>query len=1148
MKRFIVSLAVIITFISAAATTNTSVPESGATAAGSKSNIAQLHIPFIKNVGQIDSDVAFYADTFGGAVVVKNGGELELVVPHRGDDNAGYSVINESFIGANVKRIEGTEATVTRVSYFLGNQPDRWRSNIPTYETVTMGDIYKDIELTLKAYDNNVEKLFHVRPGADPAAIRIKVKGTRSIGVTEQGLLALNLTDCVVMYSQPRAYQVVNNETRPIEVAYHVDGDSYGFKLGEYDTSEELIIDPLLQATYFGGSGNDEVRDIGIAPSDSLYVVGSTNSVISSFSLTPDGTDAFVAWFSPALTQLQHVSFIGGSIGRNEEARAIAFRSTGTDTFDVYVAGYTTSPNLAGVETGVSADDLFADAGEETEGFVAWFSSDLATLNRSSYYGGGTAAAIGNDPEDYINAIAINNDGLFIAGTTTSNDIPMVTPTPDPAPSFDTFIGGNSDSFVAQLSFDLTSLSAATYLGGTGDDETADLVLDNTTVYVAGHTDSTDFAGVTAGSYQDTLKGSTDAFVTAVDLSLTGTVNSTYIGGTLGEETKAVANTGTGITDTLLYLAGNTVSDDFPLGAATATFAAPNDSFVARINKDLAADYQATYIGGNGADLLYGMTLYKEGIVFNIDTDSVYVTGGTRSASFQGSVYGEQEFLVGTEDAFIMRIDTLLTDAADYQMTYLGGSESSSEWGDAIVVDAINGVYIGGVTDADDFPGTSSGAVPTYSAGRDGFVSRHGLTLQYVTEIRVSPTLPIDFEEVTALDTSDPVEISIINAGTENDLIIQQPIELSDTTNYTLTVTGTDSACADLTTPYVVKPTENCKIWVTFNPQVGSAVPYDTTIIIRSNDFDEGEKVISLTGTGGTDSDGVPDKEEMGPTGSNPNYDGNDDGIADFEQASAASLHSQNDAFYTTIATTDSNLKLENVASVPLPATLPEGVQAPFGYYSFAVTGMPAGGSAEVKFFLNATGTVVLTGDEEPDSFLKYGQQPADPGSFSWYEFSFDDNTGTGATTELTTVTLSLVDGQRGDDDLDANGRILDPGAPVKVKADTTTNLVDTSGSSLCFIATAAYGSYLHEDVKVLRDFRDEYMLTHTLGRTFVAAYYEYSPPVADLISQSETLRTLTRWLLTPLVFSIKHPYLALLMLIGAGLMVTHYRKRTASI
>ena len=108
------------------------------------------------------------------------------------------------------------------------------------------------------------------------------------------------------------------------------------------------------------------------------------------------------------------------------------------------------------------------------------------------------------------------------------------------------------------------------------------------------------------------------------------------------------------------------------------------------------------------------MALHKEASAFDIGTDSVYVTGSTMSLTGFPNAQGEQEFLVGTEDAFVMRIDATLTDAATYQMTYLGGTESASEFGYAIAIDAINGVYTGGVTTAADFPGSLGGAVPTY--------------------------------------------------------------------------------------------------------------------------------------------------------------------------------------------------------------------------------------------------------------------------------------------------------------------------------------------------------------------------------------------------------------------------------------------------
>ncbi len=73
-------------------------------------------------------------------------------------------------------------------------------------------------------------------------------------------------------------------------------------------------------------------------------------------------------------------------------------------------------------------------------------------------------------------------------------------------------------------------------------------------------------------------------------------------------------------------------------------------------------------------------------------------------------------------------------------------------------------------------------------------------------------------------------------------------------------------------------------------------------------------------------------------------------------------------------------------------------------------------------------------------------------------------------------------------------------------------------GGGGCFIATAAFGSYLEPRVKILRDFRDTYLLTTKPGRAFVTSYYRYSPPVADFISRHEFLRAIVRLALYPLI------------------------------
>jgi hypothetical protein len=118
-------------------------------------------------------------------------------------------------------------------------------------------------------------------------------------------------------------------------------------------------------------------------------------------------------------------------------------------------------------------------------------------------------------------------------------------------------------------------------------------------------------------------------------------------------------------------------------------------------------------------------------------------------------------------------------------------------------------------------------------------------------------------------------------------------------------------------------------------------------------------------------------------------------------------------------------------------------------------------------------------------------------------------------------VTLTLTDGDIGDDDGVANGVIVDPSGAGTAPS-TSSTPVSTSagdwGSGGCFIATAAYGSYMEPHVQILRQFRDRFLLTNSAGMGFVRLYYDYSPAMANYIAKHGWLRAVVRWSLLPLV------------------------------
>ncbi|MCX5835586.1 MAG: SBBP repeat-containing protein, partial [Deltaproteobacteria bacterium] len=301
--------------------------------------MAGICVPFVENRGQVgDERVRYYARTFGGSLFVMESGEMVYSLPYKEKSESnnrdasrrkgeqkgeakntptkGVS-LKETLVGATINLVQGEEMSSSKVSYFRGNDQSRWQKGLSTYETVSRGEVYPGIDLKLKSYGNNAEKLFTVRPSRDPNLIRMNIEGAKAISITTTGELEITTDLGPVRFTKPVAFQEIDGKRIDVPVQYALtEGTTtYGFTVASYDNTRDLAIDPLLQSTYLGGSKADLAYAITLDSAGNVYVAGET-SWDSSYNLFPGTTggarpsygggtyDVFVAKLNSSLTSL----------------------------------------------------------------------------------------------------------------------------------------------------------------------------------------------------------------------------------------------------------------------------------------------------------------------------------------------------------------------------------------------------------------------------------------------------------------------------------------------------------------------------------------------------------------------------------------------------------------------------------------------------------------------------------------------------------------------------------------------------------------------------------------------------------------------------------------------------------------------------
>src|SRR5580692_10216396 len=364
----------------------------------------------------------------------KGASPVAMRMHHKPNAAVKTSVLRMHFVGANpAAEIAGTNQLPGMTNYFIGNDPKKWHTDIPSYEAVRYQGIYPGVDLLFYGRQQRLEYDFIVAPDADPNAIALRISGARKLELNSQGDVLMSVAGGKVALQKPVVYQEVNGQRREIAGNYTIASDhQIRFAVAAYDRTQPLTIDPVLNySTYVGGEGFDFALGLALDAAGDAYIAGETfstafpqmNAVAGPPSeVTAEGA-AFVTELNPGGTALLYSTYLGGSgnVNFGDEGNAIAV-DTATPP-NIYVTGFTSSSDFP-LSTTVLPYQGTAPASvtAESAAFVTELApgaTGSAQLAYSSYLGG--------DVNDIGNGIAVDAAGkTYVVGVTQSATFPQV--------------------------------------------------------------------------------------------------------------------------------------------------------------------------------------------------------------------------------------------------------------------------------------------------------------------------------------------------------------------------------------------------------------------------------------------------------------------------------------------------------------------------------------------------------------------------------------------------------------------------------------------------------------------------------------------------------------------------------------------------
>ena len=670
---------------------------------------------FIENRGQIKDDtVLFYINAPQGRLSLLKCGILITLIKHNlpgiGLESPGYSneisdfkmesmkgIFNDPpqfcnvmlvFQGALQVHPVGQEMSTGYHSFFIGNDPSRWVTEVPEYRCVIYKDLYEGIDLVYKMSQGRLKYEFHLSPHANPDQIAFRVEGGSIERSSDSSSIVIGTSLGAIIDAGLEIFYE-NDSNSKIKGSFRSDERGYGFNVNQYDTDSSIIIDPYIYSTFFGGSSVDEGYVVRLDAAGDIYVGGMTAS--DDLPSTPgafqedyngDGAspyeyaDIFVAKFGSDGKALKFSTYIG-TANTHDWLRDMEIDQDG----NIFICGVTRGSDFPTTEGAFQRDP----GPLNSRGFVTKLNPYGTRLIYSTYLGA-------KEKSDFACSLEIDADGYaYVAGHAESPNFPTT-----PGAYQTTMIEGCA--YIAKLDRAGSSLVYSTMLGGCHSDQASAIALANDgTVYVTGATRSQDFP-ITHELLERYTPGTDDVFISRISKD-GNELEYSIVFGCKGEEI------GRGIViddEGSVYVTGTTRSSDFPItdGAIQPSFGGGySDMFVLKIDVKNNTVVYSTYLGGSENEW---EPWDGNSVGFQVDAEgNACLIGYTNSTDFPVTTEAFQPgYGGGSCDAFI---SVIARDGRSFiHSTYLGGTDYDRGFG--IDLDHRSVVFVTGCTASHEFP------------------------------------------------------------------------------------------------------------------------------------------------------------------------------------------------------------------------------------------------------------------------------------------------------------------------------------------------------------------------------------------------------------------------------------------------------------